>query len=154
MVARVLALQGVDLTVLGRHQRKLALLENLGIQTTLDLQQVVPSSGSPGGFDFSVDCAGNSSGFDLARRSLRPQGTLLLKSTYAGALEIDASACVVDEITILGSRCGPFEPAIEALAAGTIDPRDLIDEEFALEMGLRAFQRASEKGVMKVLLRP
>ena len=71
-----------------------------------------------------MDCAGNASGCDLARRSLRPEGTLILKSTYAGTLEIDASACVVDEITVLGSRCGPFEPAIAALAGAARAVKD------------------------------
>lgn len=151
MVARVLKLQGVELTVLGRHSRKLELLQKLGIHTTKEVDAVIAESGD---FDFAVDCAGNSSGFDLARRSLRPQGTLILKSTYAGSLEMDASACVVDELTVLGSRCGPFQPAIEALASGDIDPRDLLDAEFPLHSGLEAFEKASQKGVMKVLIRP
>ena len=140
--------------MVGRHPRKLELLEKLGIRTAIDTTGSGTDKGIPGGFDFAVDCAGNASGFDLARRSLRPEGTLILKSTYAGTLEIDASACVVDEITVLGSRCGPFEPAIAALASGEIDPRDLTDAEFPLENGLDAFRKAAEKGVMKVLLRP
>ena len=154
LVARVLALQGVQLTVLGRHSRKLSLLERLGIQTTREVEDVVPAEGSCGTFDFAVDCAGNSGGFDVARKALRPQGTLVLKSTYSGSLSCDASACVVDEIRIIGSRCGPFEPAIASLASGAIDPRDLIDAEFGLSEAMEAFSKASEKGVMKVLLRP
>ncbi len=154
LVARVLALQGVELMVVGRHPRTLELLEKLGIRTVTEATGSGSENGFPGGFDFAVDCAGNASGFDLARRSLRPEGTLILKSTYAGTLEIDASACVVDEVTVLGSRCGPFEPAIAALASGEIDPRDLTDAEFPLENGLEAFRKAAEKGVMKVLLRP
>ena len=154
LVARVLALQGVDLTVLGRHSRKLELLNNHAIHTTTEIGEVLPEPGAQGRFDFAVDCAGNASGFDLARRSLRPEGTLILKSTYAGSLQIDASACVVDEIRVIGSRCGPFEPAVAALASGEIDPRDLLDAEFSLNDGLEAFAKAAERGVMKVLLRP
>jgi len=154
LVARVMALQGVKLTVLGRHPQKLSLLEKIGIQTTCEISDVLPAEGMQGVFDFAVDCAGNPSGFEIARRSLRPQGTLVLKSTYAGSLEIDASACVVDEITLLGSRCGRFEPAIDALASGAVDPLDLIDTEYPLEGGPEAFDKAAEKGVLKVLLRP
>lgn len=149
LVARVLAGTGIELTVLGRHERKLSLLSGLGIAVTKDSQSI-----TAGEFDVAVECTGNSSGFETARAALRPMGTLVLKSTYAGALELDASGLVVDEIQLVGSRCGPFAPALAALAEGVIDPRDLIDEEFALEDGVQALQKAAEKGVMKVLLRP
>lgn len=149
LVARVLATTGVDLTVLGKHERKLSLLSSLGITGTVDPDRV-----ATGQFDVAVECAGNDSGFELARRSLRPEGTLILKSTYAGQLRCDASALVVDEIRLIGSRCGPFRPALAAMSEGKIDPRDLIDEEFALSRGISALEKAGQKGVMKVLIRP
>ena len=75
-----------------------------------------------------------------------------MKSTYAGMLEVDASALVVDEITLVGSRCGPFAPALEVLASGEVDVRPLIQDRFGIERGIDAFVRAAERGVMKVLL--
>jgi len=149
LVARVIAATGVDLLVLGRHERKLSLLSSIGIAVT-DNQEIIESDQ----FDVAVECTGNSSGFEMARQSLRPGGTLVLKSTYAGDLHCDASALVVDEIQLVGSRCGPFRPALAALIEGSIDPRDLIDDELPLSEGIRALERAGQNGVMKVLLRP
>ena len=149
LVGRVLATTGVDLTVLGRHDRKLSLLSSLGISVTDK-----PESLSANRFDVAVECAGNDSGFEIARRSLRPGGTLILKSTYAGELRCDASALVVDEIQLIGSRCGPFRPALAALAQGTVDPRDLIEDEFTLSQGISALEKAGQNGVLKVLIRP
>ena len=93
-------------------------------------------------------------GFDLARRALKPLGALIIKSTYTGDLSCNASALVVDEIRLLGSRCGPFEPALEALASGAVDPRDLVDLEMNLDRSVEALDKAGERGVMKVLIRP
>lgn len=149
LVARVLSRHGVALTVLGRHERKMALLARLGIETTLDARAI-----DGGQFDVAIECSGNSTGFEAARRALRPMGTLVMKSTYAGQLQCDASALVVDEIELVGSRCGPFAPALSALADGSIDPRDLIDEVRDLGEGPAALSRAAEKGVLKVLMRP
>ena len=105
-----------------------------------------------GSFDLVVECTGHAGGFSLARSALRSGGTLVMKSTYAGALEVDASALVVDEITLVGSRCGPFAPALNLLASGEVEVRPLIQDRFALDRGLEAFARAAERGVMKVLL--
>ena len=149
LVARVLSWHGVSLTVLGRHERKLALLTRLGIETTTDSRAV-----DAGQYDVAIECSGNSTGFEAARQALRPLGTLVMKSTYAGQLQCDASALVVDEIELVGSRCGPFAPALAALAGGSIDPRDLIDEVYDLGEGPAALSRAAEVGVLKVLMRP
>ncbi len=149
LVARVLATTGVDLTVLGRHEQKLSRLSTLGISVSAN-----PENLNTRRFDVAVECAGNDSGFEIARRSLRPGGTLILKSTYAGELRCDASALVVDEIQLLGSRCGPFRPALAALAQGAIDPRDLIDDQFALSDAVQALEKAGQHGVLKVLIRP
>jgi threonine dehydrogenase-like Zn-dependent dehydrogenase len=146
LIARTLVLTGCDLTVLGRHTEKLELLASLG--NTID----DPNSVEPAAFDIVVECTGNADGFATARRALRPRGTLVLKSTYAGDLTFDASALVVDEITLVGSRCGPFAPALELLASGTIDVTPFIHARYALEDGIDAFEHAVRPGVLKVLL--
>jgi threonine dehydrogenase-like Zn-dependent dehydrogenase len=146
LAARVLRRTGCALAVAGRHGGKLALLEALGVE-------VVASEGlAPASFDVVVECTGSASGFDVARRAVRPLGTLVLKSTYAGRLDVDASALVVDEITVLGSRCGPFEPALRLLAAGAVDPTPLIHARLPLRDGVAAFAKAAAPGVLKVLL--
>lgn len=102
LVAQTLALTGCELLVVGRHADKLANLEVRGIKTSL------ANAVKDGYFDISVECTGNPEGFAIARRALRPRGTLVLKSTYAGNLSLDASSLVVDEITLIGSRCALF----------------------------------------------
>jgi len=146
LVAQTLAVTGCDLLVIGRHQEKLANLEQQGITTGFEdvLQE--------GAYDISVECTGNRDGFAIARKALRPRGTLVLKSTYAGNLNFDASSLVVDEITVIGSRCGPFEPAINLLAENKVNVKSLIDSQYPLEEGLAAFDRAQTKGTLKVLL--
>ena len=146
LVAQTLALTGCDLQVVGRHRDKLANLAARGIQTNL-ADAVTERT-----FDLSVECTGNPEGFAIARRALRPRGTLVLKSTYAGQLTFDASSLVVDEITLVGSRCGPFPPALDLLAAGQVDVAPLIHARYTLNEGLAAFDRAKKRGVLKVLL--
>jgi len=90
----------------------------------------------------------------LALDLLHPRGVLVLKSTFHGAAEIDAARIVVDEISVVGSRCGRFAPALQLLKENSIDVEGLISEEYALADGVRAMQRAGEPGVLKVLLRP
>ena len=103
-------------------------------------------------FDIAIDCTGNAEGFAVARRALRPRGILVLKSTYAGNLSLDASALVVDEITLVGSRCGAFTPALELLATNQIDVTYLVHGTYPLNEGLAAFKKARTKGVLKILL--
>jgi threonine dehydrogenase-like Zn-dependent dehydrogenase len=146
LVAQTLALTGCDLLVVGRHQEKLAHLQSKGIKTGL------ADAVTERAFDISVECTGNPEGFATARRALRPRGTLVLKSTYAGLLSLDASSLVVDEITLIGSRCGPFTPALELLATGQVDVKPLIQARYPLTEGLAAFAKAQTKGVLKVLL--
>jgi threonine dehydrogenase-like Zn-dependent dehydrogenase len=154
LVAQTLALTGCDLLVTGRHQEKLANLEARGIKVSFADGVCDTLSGSlrERSFDIAVECTGNDSGFDIAHRALRPRGTLVLKSTYTGKLSFDASALVVDEITLIGSRCGPFAPALELLAQGKINVEPLIQARFPLDDGLSAFEHAQTRGVMKVLL--
>ncbi len=146
LIARTLALTGCRLTVAGRHPEKLALLEATGAATTTG--EDVES----GRFDLAVECTGNPDGFALARRALRPRGTLVLKSTYAGKLSVDASALVVDEITLVGSRCGPFPPALGLLAESRVEVEDLIAARYPLAEGLAALEHARRRGTLKVLL--
>jgi threonine dehydrogenase-like Zn-dependent dehydrogenase len=103
-------------------------------------------------FDVVVECSGNPAGFETARRAVRPRGTIVMKSTYAGALTLNMSSIVVDEITIIGSRCGPFEKAIEALANQRVEVADLIDATYPLDKTIEAFDHAQRRGAMKVLV--
>ncbi|AFY57629.1 theronine dehydrogenase-like Zn-dependent dehydrogenase [Rivularia sp. PCC 7116] len=146
LVAQTLAVTGCDLLAVGRHDEKLANLKARGIKTGFaqDIQQRT--------FDIAVECTGNPEGFAIAQSALRPRGTLVLKSTYAGKLSLDASAIVVDEITLIGSRCGRFAPALELLAQEKVDVQPLIDARYPLNQGLAAFERAQTKGTQKVLL--
>lgn len=146
LVSQTIALTGCDLLVVGRHREKLANLEARGIKT--GLVDAVQNRA----FDIAVECTGNSEGFAIAHRSLRPRGTLVLKSTYAGNLSFDASSLVVDEITLIGSRCGSFKPALELLAQEKVDVKPLIHAHYPLTEGLAAFERAQSRGVLKVLL--
>jgi threonine dehydrogenase-like Zn-dependent dehydrogenase len=147
LIARTLALTGCRLLVAARRPRAIALLESAGIRTTS------PDSIEPRSFDVAVDCSGDPAGFALARKGLRARGTLVMKSTYAGELTINASAIVVDEITLVGSRCGPFAPALRMLAEERVDPRPLIDETWPLQSAVEAFARAQQPGAMKIVVR-
>jgi threonine dehydrogenase-like Zn-dependent dehydrogenase len=155
LVAQVLATTGCDLTVLGHHPNKLAILAQLGIAQALlsSPERLAELWAQPA--DLVVEATGSPAGFDEARRLVRPQGTLVLKSTFAGALPaFDASSLVVDEITILGSRCGPFPAALYMLAQGRIRVRSLIHARFPLDDAVAALRHASRKGVLKVLIQP
>ncbi len=146
LIAQTLALTGCELLAVGRHQEKLDLLEQRGIRTGLGDRV------EPGRYDVAVECTGNPDGFALAQQALRPRGTLVMKSTYAGQLTFDASAVVVNEITLVGSRCGPFPPALRLLAERRVDVLPLIDARYPLSDGFAAMEHAARKGTLKVLL--
>lgn len=148
LVAQVLALTGCDLVGVGRHGNKLAQLQRLGIETRLAAEAADLRA------DCVVDCTGHPEGFALARSMLRPRGRLMLKSTYHGRIEADLTGLVVDEIALVGSRCGPFAPALRLLQRRLVDVTGLIDSLFRLEDGLTAFARAGTPGALKVLVRP
>jgi threonine dehydrogenase-like Zn-dependent dehydrogenase len=148
LVAQVLGLTGCDLLVVGHHADKLARLAARGIATQLGSEGVEP------GADLVVECTGQAGGFATARRLVRPRGTLVLKSTYHGLVEADLSSLAVDEIQIVGSRCGPFVPALRLLARGLVDVRPFVEAEYPLDEALAAFEHASRRGARKVLLRP
>lgn len=146
LVAQTLALTGCELLAIGRHREKLENLEARGIQTGF------ADAVTDGRFDIAVECTGNPDGFAIARRALRPRGILVLKSTYAGDLTLDASSLVVDEITLIGSRCGPFDKAIAALSENKLDVKPLIHARYPLDEAIAAFAHAQHQGVLKVLL--
>ena len=150
----VLAQTGCDLTVIRRHAAKLALLAERGLRTVIATPETLAALGRTPA-DIVVEATGAQDGFNDALRLVRPLGTLLLKSTYADTLDsFDLSQLVVDEITIVGSRCGPFPAALAALAGDDFDLRALISAEYALDDGLAAIALAGQKGILKVLIRP
>jgi threonine dehydrogenase-like Zn-dependent dehydrogenase len=146
LVAQALALTGCDLLALGRHEEKLAILQRRGIAT--QLADELPE----GGADVIVDCTGNPAGFATARALVRPRGTLVLKSTFRADVTVDLSRLAVEEISLVGSRCGPFAPAVRLLARGMIEVDSMLHATYPLDEGLRAFARALEPGVLKVEL--
>lgn len=148
LIAQVLHLTGADLRVVARHLQQQQLLTERGIRL-IDEADVQPWR-----WDVVVDVTGSASGFGLARQAIRPRGTLVMKSTYKGEMQVNFSQIVVDELTITGSRCGPFAPALRLLENGLVDPLGMIAAEYPLEEGLKAFEHASQRGVLKVLLRP
>lgn len=111
MVTQVLRLNGADVTVVGKHSEKLELFSAFAKVTT----QAQPES-----FEFVADCTGSPSGFELAMQLVRKKGTIILKSTYVGRASVDMSMIAVNEITVVGSRCGPFEPALRLLDRGDV----------------------------------
>lgn len=146
LVARVLALTGARVCGVGRSAAKRALLPP-------HIEAVAPEA-LGGGADLVVECTGSPEGLELARRALRPQGTLVLKSTVHGPTRAELSGWVVDELTVIGSRCGPFEPALRLLASGAVDPRPLISARLPLSRGVEGLALAASPGVVKVLLEP
>ena len=139
-------------TLVGRHENKLRIARARGVETAL--VEELQGDSLARTFDVVVEASGAASGFALALRLVRARGTLVLKSTFHGATEIDAARIVVEEISIVGSRCGRFAPALELLRRDAVDVANLITDEFPLTDGLRAMQRATESGVLKVLLKP
>lgn len=153
LCAQAIALSGASVLLIGKHAEKLRIAERRGIETTS------PKAGAKRKreFDVVVEASGSPSGFVGALELLQPRGTLVLKSTFQGPGkidEMDQARLVVDEITILGSRCGRFQPALDLLKTGAIDIDSLISEEYPLSRGVHAMERAGKKGILKVFLRP
>jgi threonine dehydrogenase-like Zn-dependent dehydrogenase len=150
LCAQALSLTTAPVLLIGKHPEKMRIAEARGIETaTLDQVQMRARE-----FDVVVEASGSESGFALALALVRPRGVLVLKSTFKGATAVDAARIVVDEISVVGSRCGRFAPALELLRTGAVDVESLISEEYSLSDGLRAIERATEPGILKVLLRP
>jgi len=148
LCAQSLALKSRNVFLIGKHREKLSLVEKRNIETVL-LEKVKTLTRD---FDVVVEASSSESGFDLALDLLKPRGKLVLKSTFHGEAKWQAWRVVVDEITIVGSRCGRFAPALELLKNRQIDVESLISEELSLSDGVKAMKRAAQKGVMKVIL--
>lgn len=148
LIAKLLALAGYDPLIAGRSERSLLLPTQWRLKTALvdDIDDNL--------FDCVVDASGQSSGFMQALRMVRPRGVLILKSTFASSKPVDMSKVVVSEITLLGSRCGPFDKALALLAEGAVPVESMIDGRYKLADGLAAFEHAAQTGVRKVLLKP
>ena len=147
LCAQVLARLSNHVMVVGKHPQKLALLQMLGIATALVSDPIDERSA-----DIVVDCTGSETGLPTALRLVRPRGTIVLKTTVAGTQTLAWAPFVIDEVTLIGSRCGPFERAIEALERGEVSVAPLISERYDLSKGVEALERAQAKAVLKVLL--
>ena len=149
LITRVIKLKSKNLFCFGKHENKLKKLENLGISTK---SQITTSDEHC--FDLVIEATGRESGFLDSLKLVKPRGNVILKSTIASKNKLDLSPAVVHEVTFIGSRCGPFKPAIDALGAGLIQVDDLIDSEYFIDDYDDAFKRASESNSLKVLLKP
>jgi len=153
LAARVLAGSGAAEVVLaGRHPEKLALAASDKIKTTM-IDELMKTAGDPfARFSVVVEATGRPEGFAAALALTRPRGTIVVKTTVATPTSVDLARIVVDEITVIGSRCGPFEPAIEALHSGEVKVDDLVAARLPLAQGVEAIALASAPGALKVLL--
>jgi threonine dehydrogenase-like Zn-dependent dehydrogenase len=149
LVAQVLQAHGARVHLFGRHRDKMRLVEKTGVTTEL-----VPKKLPERSYRWVVDATGSPAGIRAAVAMCEPRGTIILKSTVHGLVTIDTAPVIVNEVTLVGSRCGRFEPAIRLLASGKIDVAPMISAEFPLDHAPQAFENAATKGVLKVLLRP
>jgi alcohol dehydrogenase len=154
LIARVLhaagARAGLRVTMIGKHESKLRLARVAGISTA---KVTSPAARRADAFTLTVEATGSPSGLALAQQITAPRGTLVLKSTFHGAANVETWPIVVKELTVLGSRCGPFPPALAHLRSERVDPRPLISRVFDLKDAAEAIGYAQQPGVMKVLLK-
>ena len=147
LAAQVLQDAGCPVRVIGKHADKLALCEKWSIRSR-PLGDIAPRHDQ----DVVVDCTGSAAGFELAMQMVRPRGTIVLKSTAAAGKALNLAPLVIDEINVVGSRCGPFREAIRALAEKRIDVASLIHRRMRLDQGVEAMELAARPGVLKVIL--
>ena len=148
LCAQVLRLTGAKITALGKHADKLTLSKHAGVRT------MQLSDWQPRLFDVVVEATGAASGLELALSAVRPRGTVILKSTIAGNHQVSLAPIVINEINVIGSRCGPFPDALHALHAKQVSVTPLIEKVYALADGVEAFQHAARPGTKKVILKP
>jgi alcohol dehydrogenase len=148
LVAQVLAAHGARVHLLGRHKEKMKLVESARITTELMAKK------GPGRAPMVVDATGSAEGLRAAIAMCEPRGTVVMKSTVHGLVKLDTAPAIVNEITLIGSRCGRFEPAMQLLASGKVRVDRMISERFPLDRAKEAFARAAAKGVLKILLGP
>ncbi|MDB4731526.1 alcohol dehydrogenase catalytic domain-containing protein [bacterium] len=147
LCAQVISIDNTSLTVVGKHPEKLSRLQSLGIETAL-LSEFDEKQSA----DLVVDCTGSRNGMEAAIQIVKPRGTIVLKSTFAGQNGPNLAEIVIHEINLIGSRCGPFETAIQALAQKSIEVDSLITSRFSIDEAVAAFETAKQKDQLKVLL--
>lgn len=147
LTAQVISLSGCALTVVGKHENKLAMLSGTGIETS------ILSAFDKRDFDIVIDTTGSTSGIRTALDMVRPRGTVVMKTTTAGDCSMNMNSLVVKEVTLVGSRCGPFDKAIDALVSKKIDVLPLVSKVFKLDDAIDAFEYASGSGALKVILK-
>jgi threonine dehydrogenase-like Zn-dependent dehydrogenase len=147
LVAQVLRNAGCPVRVVGKHAAKLAMCEKWSIRAR-PLDEVTARHDQ----DVVVDCTGSAAGLELAMAMVRPRGTIVLKSTVASGKALNLAPVVIDEVTVVGSRCGPFREALRGLAEKAVDVTSLIHRRMKLEQGVEAMELAGSPGVLKVLL--
>jgi len=146
LCAQVLKTTQCELSVIGHHPEKLALLTQQGIHTTIQAANISP------GVDTVIEATGSPDGLKLASQLVRPRGTIVLKSTYHGQTTFDFTFIVVHEINLVGSRCGPFPQAIELLQHTQVSVEPLIHARYTLDHGIDAMECATTRGTLKVLI--
>jgi len=149
LILQVIKLSCPNIVCFGRHRSKLESLEKLGIKTKIGIDSLDEQS-----FDLVVEATGSNSGFVDTMKLVRPRGTVILKSTIASRENLDLTPTVVNEITLIGSRCGLFKPAIDSLATGIITVNDMVDSTFPLEKFHEAIEHAKKPDTLKVFLKP
>lgn len=139
---------GLDVLIVGKHQNKLDIAKNQGVKTQLlsEFEQAPK-------FDVVVEATGSITGFETSVSCVKPRGTLVLKSTIAASKELNLAPIVINEITILGSRCGRFEPAMRLIASGKIDFSQMISKIYPIEQAVEAFDANNAKDTIKILLK-
>ena len=139
---------GLDVLIVGKHQNKLDIAKNQGVKTQLlsEFEQAPK-------FDVVVEATGSITGFETSVNCVKPRGTLVLKSTIAASKELNLAPIVINEITILGSRCGRFEPAMRLIASGKIDFSQMISKIYPIEQAIKAFDANNAKDTIKILLK-
>lgn len=152
LISRVIARTGCDLTLIGKHDAKLELAARAGVKTAKLGAPDAMDAAWASRFDFVVEASGSSSGIGLALDLIQPRGAIILKSTFRGAVRLDTSRIVVNEIRVIGSRCGRFETALRLLESGCVDLEPLIAREYQLAGGVEAMAEAERPGTLKVLL--
>ena len=147
LCVQVLNLLGCSVTLLGHYAERNEWLKQRGILVVSQTRDVSPEA------DVVVEATGTPEGFSLASALVRPKGSIILKSTYHGELSLDMAKIVINEISVIGSRCGPFAPAIRLLSQGLVQVDPLIHAYYTLQDGLSAFEHAASKGILKVMVR-
>jgi threonine dehydrogenase-like Zn-dependent dehydrogenase len=148
LCAQVLKLTGANIVVLGKHEDKLKLIKRSGVRVAL------LDDWKPRLYDLVIEATGSESGLKLAMSAVRPRGTLVLKSTIARAHHVSLAPLVINEVTVVGSRCGLFAPALKALEEKSVSVTPLIERIYPLAQGLDAVAHAASRGSRKILLRP